>query len=219
MNQVTLYVGNKNYSSWSLRAWLTLRFGNIEFTERLVRLDQPGYGRGEIAEVRSITPTGQVPVLTRDSFAIWDTLAIAEWAAEQRPALWPADADDRARARSLCAEMHSGFVGVRRDLSMNIKRRCQARNLPQDTLAGIKRIDDIFASARGPHLFGPRGIVDAFFTPVATRMRTYSIALSPQATAYRDVLLADDNFDSWEAECIPDSWDASGYSVIDGLYR
>jgi glutathione S-transferase len=206
-----LYLGNRNYSSWSLRAWLAVKWSGLPFTETFIDLDQPGYGEGGIAEVLAVSPTGRVPVLVAGGVAIWDSLAIAEWAAEQAaarpgaPPLWPVDPLLRAQARSVAAEMHSGFTGMRRDLSMNIRRRCAATGLPRETLADVARIDAMWSglrrahAARGPWLFGERSIADAFYLPVATRFRTYGIALSHGAQAYAQVLLAEPAFREWEA--------------------
>jgi glutathione S-transferase len=223
-----LYIGYKNYSSWSLRPWLCLRWAGINFEERIIRLDQPGYGQQEIAEVKAVAPNGTVPALHADGLTIWDSLAIAEWAAERATpgALWPADPALRAQARSTVCEMHSGFAAMRRDLSMNIRRRLEREpDWPNDTRRNLARIDALWTELRerhshlGPFLFGQRSIADAFFAPVATRLRTYAATVSPLATAYRDTVLADPDFLVWEADSIPDSWDASGYSVIDGMYK
>src|SRR5262245_51316301 len=117
----TLYIGNKNYSTWSLRGWLVLRWSGIPFDERLLQLGADGYGQGKIAEVLAVSPSGRVPALHTDDdgLTIWDSLAISEWAAEHTPALWPATPRARALARSAACEMHSGFGALRRDLSMN----------------------------------------------------------------------------------------------------
>lgn len=222
-----LIIGYKNYSSWSLRPWLALRWGGIPFDERLVRLDQPGYGRQEIPELKAITPNGTVPALVIDGVTLWDSLAIAEWAAEQVApgVLWPADAILRGQARSVTSEMHSGFPGIRRDLSMNIHRRCATMpDLPDDTRRNLARVIEMWTWARerhagrGPYLFGERSIADAFYAPIATRLRTYAIPLDGPALAYRDLLLSDPDFLAWEADSVGDSWDIHGYSIIDGLY-
>lgn len=224
MNPV-LYIGNKNYSSWSLRPWLVLRWAGIPFEERLIRLDQPGYGRGAIAAVRAVSPSGLVPALGLGEVALWDSLAIAEWAAEEVPALWPRDRLVRGLARAATCEMHSGFAPVRRDLPMNIHRRCPAQDWAPETRASLERLFALWGELRGrfqdrgPWLVGERSIADAFFTPVATRLRSYSVDLPPLLAAYRDTLLADADFRAWEADAIPDSWDVSGLSVIDGMYR
>lgn len=220
-----LYVGNKNYSSWSLRPWLVLRWGQIPFEERLIRLDQPGYGKGAIAEVRAVSPSGQVPALALGDLTLWDSLAIAEWAAEESPGLWPRDRAVRALARAATCEMHSGFAPIRRDLPMNIHRRCPAQDWVPETRASLERLFALWGALRerhgdrGPWLLGERSIADAFFTPVATRLRSYSVPLPEALAAYRDTLLADADFRAWEAEAIPNSWDASGLSVVDNMYR
>jgi glutathione S-transferase len=222
-----LFIGYKNYSSWSLRPWLVLRWGGIPFEERMLRLDQPGYGRQEIAEIKAVSPNGTVPALDAGGTTIWDSLAIAEWAAEQVApgVLWPQDPALRAQARSAACEMHSGFAAMRRDLSMNIHRRLDAQpDWPDDPRRALARIDELWRELRerhahlGPWLFGRRSIADAFFAPVATRLRTYAVPVSDLAAAYRDTLLSDPDFLAWEAEATPDSWDVSGLSVIDGLH-
>jgi glutathione S-transferase len=223
-----LHVGNRNYSSWSLRPWLVLRWSGLAFDTRDIRLDQPGYGEQAIAEVRAVSPAGTLPALTVGDLAIWDSLAIAEWVAEQVPAgtLWPADASRRALARAVTCEMHSGFGGVRRDLSMNIHRRVRVEpsQWPEDTRRGLARLEEIFVSMRrrhageGPWLFGPRSIADAFFTPVATRLRTYGVALGAAAQGYCDTLLSDPDFRAWETSCTGERWDREGYPVIDALW-
>lgn len=202
----TLFIGPRNYSSWSLRPWLALRWAGVPFEERLVDLDAPGYGERKIAEVAKVSPGGTVPALHHGDLRLWDSLAICEWAAEQKPgALWPRDANARAVARAVTCEMHSGFSGVRRDLSMNIRRRCEATGLPADTLRDIARIEEMWTELRrahesaGPFLFGARSIADAFYTPVATRFRTYGIRLGTVAQRYADALLADRDFLDWEA--------------------
>ena len=201
----TLFIGPRNYSSWSLRPWLVLKWAGILFEERLVDLDAPGYGERKIAAVAAVSPGGTVPALLHGELRLWDSLAISEWAAEQKPGvLWPKDAHTRALARAVTCEMHSGFGGVRRDLSMNIRRRCEAKDLPADTLRDIARIEEIWTEFRnahrgaGVHLFGARSIADAFFTPVTTRFRTYGIRLGPVAQGYADTLLADAAFREWE---------------------
>ncbi len=221
-----LYIGNKNYSSWSLRPWLVLRWSKAPFEERLIRLDQPGYGEQQIRQVVAVSPTGRVPCLHTDGLVISDSLAIAEWAAETWPAaaLWPAGWKTRAQARSVVAEMHSGFPNVRRDLSMNIHRRIKMPDLPAETRAELARLDGLWKTLRdehasaGPWLFGARSIADAFYAPVATRMRSYGVALSGPSQEWCEAIFADPDFRDWERDSIPNSWDASGYSVIDGKY-
>lgn len=222
----TLYIATqRNYSSWSLRPWLVLRWAGVKFDEVEVDLAQPGYGQAQISGVKAVSPNGLVPALHVDGTVIWDTLAIAEWVAEQVPALWPRDAMARAQARAATAEMHSGFTAIRRDMSMNILRRWTAPALATDTQANLDRLFELWRDCRskhgadGPWLFGERSIADAFYLPIATRLRTYGIALDPICQVWCDTALADTDFLHWESLCVPESWDRPGYAVIDGLYR
>jgi len=190
-----LYIGNKNYSSWSLRAWLLLRQAGIAFTERRLRLDWNDDSPFK-QTLLAIAPSGRVPLLVDDDgFAVWDSLAIAEYVAELHPdkRLWPADRRQRGRARSLCAEMHSGFTALRNRCPMNV-----AASLPEvgarcanewpEVAADLRRIDAMWseqlAASGGPFLFGAFGIVDAYYAPVCSRARTYALPLGPAATAY-----------------------------------
>ncbi|MEM9529365.1 MAG: glutathione S-transferase [Pseudomonadota bacterium] len=199
-----LYLGNWNYSSWSLRPWLCLRWGNISFEDQFISLAQEGYGTGEIEEVLAVSPTGRVPALHAGDTHIWDSLAIAEWAAEQAPALWPADPAHRAVARSAVCEMHAGFPDLRDQLPMNINRRCKAHSLREGTHRDIRRVLSLWTSLRerygqqGPWLLGNRSIVDAFYAPVAARFRTYAIEFSGPAADYTGALFADPDFRFWE---------------------
>ncbi len=221
----TLYIGPKNYSSWSLRPWLALRWAGIRFDESFIPLDQPGYGLGEIKQVKAVSPNGRVPALHVDELVIWDTLAICEWVAEQSPTLWPQNGSVRAQARSVTAEMHAGFDALRRDLPMNIRRRCDNQVWPDDTLRDFERLQALWThwrdtySNEGPWLFGQRSIADAFYLPVATRLRTYSVSLNDACSAYQNTLLNDDDFLEWEAQSIGNVWDKKGYPTIDGLYQ
>ncbi len=221
----TLFIGNKNYSSWSLRPWLCLRWAGIAFEERLIQLAQPGYGKGQIVEVLDVSPGGRVPALKTEDFTVWESLAIAEWAAEQNPSLWPKDPNDRAQARSITSEMHAGFPHLRTDLPMNIHRRSSIAEWSEPTQRDIDRVialwDQALSShhAPGPWLYGQRSIADAFYLPVVTRLRSYGIGLPERVSAYSTVALNDTDFLEWESESQPDSWDQSGYPVIDGLHR
>ncbi|WP_161973676.1 glutathione S-transferase family protein [Hwanghaeella grinnelliae] len=202
MSTPTLVIGNKNYSSWSLRPWLALRKAGIAFDEVKVFLDKPDTKK----RILEHTPAGKVPALVTGGQTVWDSLAICEWAAEQVPALWPRDAADRAHARSISAEMHSGFMALRAALPMNI--RATGRKVPSNPAleADIARILEIWAGCRathadaGPWLFGEFSIADAMFAPVATRLRTYAIALDETAKAYIDTLFADPDFKDWLTE-------------------
>lgn len=220
-----LFVGNLNYSSWSLRPYLALSWAGIDFELREIDLDQPGYGGEGIAQIKALTPTAKVPVLRVGEITVADSLAISEWAHETGVLpLYPTDPLERAQVRAVVAEMHSGYTAVRRDLSMNIRRRCSARGLPEETEREIRRLDDLFATLRaahaaeGAHLFGARTLADAFFTPVATRFRTYGIALSPPAQAYCDTLLADPAYLAWETRLLAQPARGFSRSNTDQLY-
>lgn len=207
-----LSIGNKNYSSWSMRPWLALKWGGIAFEERVIALGGPGYGKSKIAEILKVSPSGRVPALDVDGVTIWDSLAISEWAAERAPSLWPADPMVRAVARSATAEMHSGFAALRRDGSMNVRRRAGRRDWPADTRADIARLEELWSMLRktygagGPFLFGARSIADAFYAPVCTRLRTYDVAVSNLTSDYCAAVFADDAFQEWERAAIAESW-------------
>jgi glutathione S-transferase len=217
-----LYIGNKNYSSWSLRPWLVLSWAGIPFEERVIPLGGPGYGQGKIAEVLAVSPSGRVPALAEGDLTVWDSLAIAEWAAERAPAarLWPEDPKTRAVCRSITCEMHAGFGALRRDLSMNIRRRTTARAWPDDTLADIARVEQLWAATRarhgsgGPFLFGARTIADAFYAPVATRLRTYGVAVQPATQAYCEAIFADPAFRAWEAAAEAEPWSIASTDAL-----
>jgi glutathione S-transferase len=192
-----LYIGNKNYSSWSMRPWVLLTGAGIPFEEKMVRFDSFDAQSAFKSVVAAINPVGKVPVLVDDGFAVWDTLAIAEYLAERFPdkQLWPADARARARARSVCAEMHSGFNALRSHCSMNIEASLPevGRILWRDQ-AGVRadmaRLEamwtGLLAEHGGPMLFGEFGIADAYFAPVCSRIRTYALPVSPTVAAYVD---------------------------------
>jgi glutathione S-transferase len=211
-----LYVGNRNYSSWSLRPWLALRWSALDFDTHVVQLGGPGYGERSIAEVLAISPSGTVPTLHVGADVIPDSLAICEWAAERVPQLWPADATARAYARSAVCEMHSGFAAIRENLPCNIRRRSAAREWAPAVLRELARVEALWTGLRerfgarhgdtAPYLLGRRSIADAFFTPVATRFRTYNVQLGPVAQAYVQALLRDDAFLEWEAEAEREPW-------------
>jgi glutathione S-transferase len=210
MAAFTLVVGNKNYSSWSLRAWLAARLAGIEFEERLVRLSEPGAR----AELLRHSPAGKVPVLKHGARLVWDSLAIAEYLAEQRPraGLWPADPDARALARSIAAEMHAGFAALRRHMPMNLRRHLPGKGQGPGVAADIERIQALWQDCRnrfgasGRYLFGAPGAADAMYAPVATRFRTYGVALEPVAEAYVEAVLALPAFLEWQAAALEEPW-------------
>lgn len=206
-----LYVGNRNYSSWSLRPWLALTWGNIDFETRVIPLGGDGYTKRQMPTVLAVSPSGTVPVLIVGDDAVADSLAICEWAAEQAPSLWPADPTTRMLARAATAEMHSGFGAIRENLPCNIRRRAERRVLSEDVQQEVERIEALWTSSltrfSGPYLFGiAPTIADAFFTPIATRFRTYGVQLSVASQRYADTLLANDAFRAWEAEGLAETW-------------
>jgi glutathione S-transferase len=195
-----LYVGNKNYSSWSMRPWVLLKQAGIDFEEVMVRFDSFHSQSVFKTTLSKLTPTGKVPLLVDGDLAIWDTLAIAEYVAEEFPnvQLWPAQKAARARARSICAEMHSGFTGLRSQCPMNIEARLPEvgaliwRDKP-GVRADVARLhtmwEELLVQHHGPMLFGHFSIADAYFAPVCTRLRTYALPLSPVVDAYVERVL------------------------------
>lgn len=166
-----LVIGNKNYSSWSLRPWLAMKVLGLAFEEKRIALYTPQAK----AELLRHSPAGKVPILVDGETVVWDSLAILEYLAERHPALWPAERGARARARSLAAEMHSGFAQLRTHMSMNVRRRYPGKGRTPEVLAEVERIQAIFAAAKGPFLFGAFGAVDAMYAPVVLRFRTYGV--------------------------------------------
>ena len=190
-----LYIGNKNYSSWSMRPWVLLKQAQIAFEEVVVRFDSFEPDSGFKTTLRSVSPVGRVPVLVDDGFAVWDTLAIAEYLAERFPdkQLWPQDVKARARARSVCAEMHSGFAALRSNCPMNIEASLtQAgaivwRDKPA-VRSDVQRIVSMWSGLLedhgGPLLFGGFSIPDAYFAPVCMRLKNYALPVPAPITDY-----------------------------------
>ncbi len=203
-----LYIGNKNYSSWSMRAWLVMTQFGIEFAERPLRLGWADRSPFK-STLLALAPTGRVPLLIDDDgFAVWDSLAIIEYLAEAFPdkRLWPAERKQRARARSLCAEMHSGFTALRERCPMNIEASLPevGERVPSewpDVAADLRRLDamwsEALAGSGGPFLFGPFGAIDAFFAPVCARVRTYSLPVGAGAAGYVDRVFALPSMQAW----------------------
>jgi glutathione S-transferase len=203
-----LTIGNKNYSSWSMRPWVLMQQAGIPFEERLLRFDAFTPQSRFKTELAALTPAGRVPVLVDDGLVVWDTLAIAEYLAERFPAkkLWPADVKARARARSVCAEMHSGFGALRSHFPMNIEARLPevgARALAEQpgVRTDIERIvqmwTELLRDHGGPMLFGEFTIADAYFAPVVMRFTTYAPPLPAEVTAYMDRVKALPGVAAW----------------------
>jgi glutathione S-transferase len=197
-----LVIGNKNYSSWSMRPWLALRANNIAFEEVFIPLYT---GDADKKRILGFTRSGKVPVLIDGDVTIWDSLAIIEYLAERFPEtrLWPEQRAHRAHARSISAEMHSGFAALRNECGMNLHRPVGAIQLSAEARANIARIQEIWTDClerfgkAGPYLFGAFGGADAMFAPVVHRFRSYAIAVTPQVQRYMDAMMALPAFQEW----------------------
>jgi glutathione S-transferase len=206
--EFTLVIGNRNYSSWSLRGFLAARLAGVPFDEVLVRLSEPA----SKAELLKHSPAGKVPVLKHGARIVWDSLAIIEYLAEIRPeaGLWPADPAARAHARSISAEMHAGFSALRAHMPMNLRKSLPGKGRDRDVAEDIERICAIWADCRarhgGPFLFGRFCAADVMYTPVATRFRTYVVELHDPCQAYVDVVLARPDFLDWHAAALEEPW-------------
>jgi glutathione S-transferase len=191
-----LYIGNKNYSSWSMRSWVLLKQAGIPFQEHWIEFDAFGDPASNFGKaIRNVSPAGRVPALVDDGFVVWDSLAIAEYAAEKFPEkqLWPQDARKRARARSVCAEMHSGFMALRGACPMNIEASLHDagaivwRDKP-GVRADVQRIvqmwTELLEQNKGPMLFGEFSVADAFYAPVCMRIKNYGLPVPGHITDY-----------------------------------
>ncbi|GLX13462.1 glutathione S-transferase [Pseudomonas straminea] len=197
-----LVIGNKNYSSWSLRGWLLVELSGAAYQETLV----PLFRADTHARLLEHSPTGKVPVLkTEDVGVIWDSLAIAEYLAERfsDAGLWPRDVAARAMARSACAEMHSGFGALRSHMPMDMQRNAPLASVTDEVKHDIQRIVALWAGCRerfgqgGPYLFGQLSIADAYFAPVASRLRSYGVQLPADAAAYVETIFQWPAFQRW----------------------
>jgi glutathione S-transferase len=205
---IQLYIANKNYSSWSMRPWVLLRQAGIDFEEVYVRFDSFSPESQFKTALQGVNPVGKVPVLVHDGLAVWDTLAIAEYVAEHFPEkqLWPQDRAARAHARSICAEMHSGFGGLRSACPMNIEAHLPEigalalRDKPAVS-ADLARIVSMWSSLLkvhgGPLLFGHFSVADAYFAPVVMRLKTYALPVPADVASYMDRVCALPGVKSW----------------------
>jgi glutathione S-transferase len=206
MATLKLAIGNKNYSSWSMRPWLALRANNIPFEEFFIPLYTDN--KADKERILSFSRAGKVPVLVDGDITVWDSLAIIEYVAERFPeaGLWPDDRASRAHARSVCAEMHSGFLPLRSECGMNLHRPVRPVTLSADAQANVARVEQIWLECRarnrasGPFLFGRFGAADAMFAPVVHRFRTYAIEIAPEAKAYMETMMALPAFQEWTRE-------------------
>lgn len=221
-----LTIGNKNYSSWSMRPWVLLRQAGIPFEEVLVRFDSFEAGSRFKQTLAGLTPTGQVPVLSDGELVIWDTLAIAEYVAEQFPEkkLWPADPAARARARSVCAEMHAGFGALRNYCTMNIEASLPEvgaliwRDQPTvraDVARLVAMWSELLTQHGGPLLFGGFSIADAYYAPVCMRVKTYGLPVPSAITAYVERVAALPGVAAW----IKDARSEADFLAFEEPYR
>ncbi len=201
MAKLTLVIGNKNYSSWSLRPWLAMKQFGLDFDEVRIALYTPE----STEKIQQYSPSGKVPVLIHDTLTVWETLAICEYLAEQFPTIqwWPEDQIARAIARSVSAEMHSGFQNLRQNMPMNCRARLPGKGMSPEVQKDIDRITAIWQECRqrfgsgGNLLFGEFTIADAMFAPVVSRFLTYDVPLDPVSKAYAEAILALPAMQEW----------------------
>jgi glutathione S-transferase len=201
-------MGNKNYSSWSLRPWILMRHLGLAFDEQVLPLDTPEFAR----DIGKYSPTRRVPILRHGELCVWDSLAICEYACELAGGGWPRERDARAVARSVCAEMHSGFTTLRTQWPMNA--RAEGRRTPDDAArsADIARIQQIWTECRtrfgaaGPWLFGGYCVADAMYAPVVLRFRSYGARVDAMAADYMATVLADQHLRAWLDAARAEPW-------------
>ena len=210
MSKLHLVIGNKNYSSWSLRPWMALSMAGIPFNETVIPLDTPDTHR-LIAEH---SPAGRVPVLRHGRLVVWESLAIMEYLAETFPEkkLWPTAVSARAMARAVANEMHAGFGALRNACPMNLRRPRRALPLGEDVMANVRRIEEIWRDCRsrfgkgGRYLFGRFSIADAMYAPVVTRFDTYDIPVADDTRAYMAAILDSEAFRAWKEAALREEW-------------
>jgi glutathione S-transferase len=202
-----LYIANKNYSSWSLRPWILMKELAIPFTEHLT----PFAPTGNWQAIRRFSPSGRVPCLHHEGRAVWDSLAIAEYLAERHQGVWPVNADARAFARCVAAEMHSGFAALRQNCSMSCGVRVRLHQISAELNADLARVQEIWSEGvkrfGGPYLAGAAfSAADAFYCPVAFRAQTYALPLNDTAAAYANHLLQLAGMREWYAAALAERW-------------
>jgi glutathione S-transferase len=205
-----LVIGNKNYSSWSFRPWIAMKAAGIPFEETVISLDDPAFK----PTLLRLSPAGKVPVLVDGDTHVWESLAILEHLAETFPSanLWPAASAARAHARAIAAEMHAGFVPLRRHCPMNFWRPVKRRELPEDVAANVRRIDAMWTDCRarfgagGPFLFGSFSAADAMYAPVVSRFHTYGIPAGPVSRDYIEAVMALPAWSEWKEAAVREPW-------------
>lgn len=207
---LTLILGNKNYSSWSLRPWIAMTVAGIPFEEKVIPLYEPGSRE----QILKYTPSGKVPVLIDGEQHVWESLAILEHLAERFPnaRLWPGEAEARSHARAVASEMHGGFSALRRACPMNMWLPPKPRPQSEEVMADVARIDALWQDCRtrfgrnGPFLFGSFGAVDAMYAPVVSRFQTYGIDVSEPARAYMEAVIALPAWSQWREDALSEPW-------------
>jgi glutathione S-transferase len=215
-----LVIGNKNYSSWSMRPWLAMRANDLAFEEIFIPLYTDN--KADKDRILSFSPAGKVPTLIDGDVTVWDSLAILEYLAERFPnkKLWPEDRAERAHARAISAEMHSGFLPLRGECGMNLHRPIGAIALSADARANVARIEEIWLDCRerygrrGPFLFGAFTAADAMFAPVVHRFRTYAIEVAPQARAYMETMMALPAFAEWTRDGLAETLVVAKFETV-----
>jgi glutathione S-transferase len=221
MAEFTVVIGNKNYSSWSLRGWLMARIAGIEFDEVVIPLDLPETQ----AAIRKYSPSGRVPVLLHRGLAVWESLAIAEYLNDLKPeaGLWPSSAAARAHARAISAEMHAGFAELRNNMPMNIRASYPGKGMTPGVRADLERITGLWRDCRkrfagafqkdDGFLFGTFGAADAMYAPVVTRLRTYDVKVDSDGDAYCNAVLAHPAMKEWMDAAKHEPWLISAYEL------
>ena len=212
-----LFIGNRNYSSWSFRPWLALRAAGIPFTQTVIPLYLPNSRE----QLRARSPAGKVPILTDGEVTVWESLAIIEYAAEKFPdaALWPHDQRARAAARAIAAEMHAGFLPLRRACPMNMRRGVGKLELNAEAAADVARIDALWADARtrfgagGPFLFGRFSGADAMYAPVVSRLHSYGIGVGAASAAYMEAVMALPAWQEWAGAACAEEWVVERFEI------
>jgi glutathione S-transferase len=220
-----LIIGNKNYSSWSLRPWLAMKVANIPFEEEVISLDASDFK----TRVSAFSGSGKVPVLVDQNIHVWESLAILEYLAERFPQakLWPDEPVARAKARAIAAEMHAGFVPLRRHLPMNMRRPVLRRELNVEAQTNVQRIQAIWTDCRtkfaagGAFLFGAFGAADAMYAPVVSRFHTYDVTVGALCRAYMEAVMALPAWSEWRAAALAEAWvlpeDEVDWPIVLGL--
>ncbi|MBK7898866.1 MAG: glutathione S-transferase family protein [Azonexus sp.] len=217
----TLYIGNKNYSSWSLRPWLLMKHFGVPLEERMVSVA----GRDYNPALKPLAGNARVPCLHEDGFQVWESIAIAEYLAERYPAMWPVDARARARARSVSAEMHAGFAKLRTAMPMNLKLKLKGKTPSAEVQRDIDRVIEIWTEARtqfatgdGPWLFGDFSVADAMYAPIVWRLHIYNVPLPPVAAAYSAALMAHPAMQEWFSAALEETEAHAQYDELAAEY-